>query len=59
MLENPESQRIVSSEMRTAERKLGRASQALEKGRPDRAIKSLVRACQHAQFAIRLATQAE
>jgi hypothetical protein len=58
-LENPESQRIVSSEMRTAEMKLGCAFQALEKGRPDRAIKSLVRACQHAQFAIRLATQAE
>ena len=58
-MENPEFQRIVDSEIRTAEKKLGRAFQALEKGRPDRAIKSLVRACQHAQFAIRLATQAE
>jgi hypothetical protein len=39
---------MVISEMRTVERKLGRASQALEKGRPNRAIKGLVRACQHA-----------
>ena len=50
---------MVSSEMRTAERKLGRALQALEKGRPDRAIKSLVRACEHAQFAIEIASIAE
>jgi hypothetical protein len=49
---------IVSSEVRTAEKKLGRAFQALEKGKPDRAIKSLRQACEHAQFAIRFATQA-
>ncbi len=58
-MENPEFQRIVDSEIRTAEKKLGRAFQALEKGRPDRAIKSLGKACEHAQMAIRLATQAE
>jgi len=55
VLENPESQRTVSSEMRTAERKLGCAYQALEKGRPDRAIKSLGTACEHAQMASSLA----
>jgi hypothetical protein len=55
VLKNPEFQRIVSSEMKTAERKLGHAYQALEKGRPDRAIKSLGKACEHARMASSLA----
>ena len=52
MLHQPAVQSIVTSEIRAAEKKLGHVYQALEKGKPDRAIKSLKKASEHAQLAI-------